>query len=81
MIMKMIYLGLLLAISIIVGVGVDDDIDCDSDDDCINVDAGWKYASGVSISDGDIVIIVKEIDSQLYSLLFSKDLEVLKSHC
>ena len=71
MIMKMIYLGLLLAISIIVGVGIDD-IDSDSDDDCINVDAGWKYASGVSISDGDIVIILKEIDNQLYSLLFSK---------
>ena len=56
----------------------DDDIDCDSDDDCNNVDAGWKYASGVSISDGDIVIIVKEIDNQLYS---QRLLEVLKSHC
>ena len=46
----MIYLGLILAMSIIVGDGVDD-TDCDGDDDCINVDAGWKYASGVSISD------------------------------
>ena len=46
----MIYIGLL---SIIVGDGVDD-IDCDGDDDCINVDAGWKYTSGVSISGWEI---------------------------
>ena len=48
--MTIIYLGLLPATSIIVD-------EWNGDDDCINVDAGWKYASGVSISVWEIVII------------------------
>ena len=68
--MTIIYLGLL---SIIVG-------EWNGDDDCINVDAGWKYASGVSILDWEIVIVVKESIINCIHCYFQR-LRSFESHC